>query len=88
MVLTIANTAGVAVGQIYQTADAPRYIKGLTISLGLNVVALAMVVFLMGGMWWVNKKRAANIQAANEVGRPLRPQPEKGDSDEFFVFSL
>ncbi|KAG9240406.1 high-affinity nicotinic acid transporter [Calycina marina] len=31
--LTTANTAGVAVGQIYRTEDTPRYIKGLTISL-------------------------------------------------------
>lgn len=37
--LTIANTAGVAVGQIYTTDSKPRYIKGLSISLGLAVLA-------------------------------------------------
>jgi len=88
MVLTLANTAGVAVGQIYRTPDAPRYIKGLTISLGLNVVALAMVVALMVGMWWVNKQRAARIQKALDEGHPLPEQPEKGDYDVHFVYSL
>lgn len=88
MVLTIANTAGVAVGQIYNSQSAPRYIKGLTISLGLNVVALAMVFLLMGGMWWVNKKRAARIAKALAEGRPLPEEPEKGDYDVHFVYSL
>jgi len=88
MVLTIANTAGVAVGQIYRAPEAPRYIKGLTISLGLNVVALVMLIGLMGGMWWANKQRAARIQKAISEGNPLPEQPEKGDSDVYFVYSL
>jgi len=88
MVLTIANTSGVAVGQIYRTQEAPRYVKGLTISLGLNVVALACVAALMGGMWWVNKKRYERIVAAEQAGNPLPEQPEKGDYDVHFVYSL
>ena len=88
MVLTIANTAGVAVGQIYRTESSPRYIKGLTISLGLNVVALAMVVALMGGMWWVNRRRAVAIQKGLDEGIPLVARPEKGDYDVYFVYSL
>lgn len=88
MVLTIANTSGVAVGQIYRAQEAPRYVKGLTISLGLNVVALACVIGLMGGMWWVNKKRFEKIQAAEQAGHPLPEQPEKGDYDVHFVYSL
>ncbi|KGO54610.1 Major facilitator superfamily domain, general substrate transporter [Penicillium expansum] len=40
MTLCFGNTAGVAVGQIFTTESAPRYIKGLSISLGLAVVAL------------------------------------------------
>jgi hypothetical protein len=88
MVLTIANTAGVAVGQIYRTEDAPRYVKGLEISLGLDIVALAMVMGLMVGMWWVNKKRAAQIQKALAEGNPLPERPEKGDYDVYFKYSL
>jgi hypothetical protein len=88
MVLTIANTAGVAVGQIYRTETAPRYIKGIAISLGLNVVALAMVIVLMVGMWWVNKKRAARIEKGVAEGNPLPEEPEKGDYDVYFVYTL
>ncbi|RDW85321.1 hypothetical protein BP6252_02911 [Coleophoma cylindrospora] len=88
MVLTIANTAGVAVGQIYRTEDSPRYIKGLEISLGLNVVAFVMVMALMGGMWWVNRKRAAAIQKGLAEGNPVPAQPEKGDYDPHFVYTL
>jgi len=45
--LTCANTAGVAVGQIFTTKSGPRYIKGLSISLGLAVLAGIMVSGLM-----------------------------------------
>jgi hypothetical protein len=41
--LTCANTAGVAVGQIFTTKSAPRYIEGLSISLGFSVLAGIMV---------------------------------------------
>lgn len=41
--LTCANTAGVAVGQIFTTESSPRYIKGLSISLGLAILAGVMV---------------------------------------------
>lgn len=41
--LTCANTAGVAVGQIFTTETGPRYIKGLSIALGLSVLAGLMV---------------------------------------------
>jgi hypothetical protein len=88
LVLTIANTSGVAVGQIYRTQEAPRYVKGLTISLGLNVLALACIIGLMSGMWWVNRKRHEKLVAAEQAGTPLPEQPEKGDYDVHFVYSL
>jgi hypothetical protein len=86
--LTLGNTAGVAVGQIFTTGDSPRYIKGLSISMGLAAVALLMVAFLMTGMHFVNKKRAAAIRAAEEAGAPLPQEPLKGDYDTHFVYSL
>ncbi|KAH9899055.1 high-affinity nicotinic acid transporter [Xylariomycetidae sp. FL2044] len=86
--LTLGNTAGVAVGQIFTTADGPRYITGLSISMGLAAVALLMVALLMIGMHLVNKKRAAKIRAAEEAGTPLPECPEKGDYDVHFRYSL
>lgn len=47
MTLTLGNTAGVTVGQIFVTQDRPRYIEGLSIALALACVAIAMVVSLM-----------------------------------------
>ncbi|KUL85459.1 hypothetical protein ZTR_06749, partial [Talaromyces verruculosus] len=81
MTLCFGNTAGVAVGQIFTTESAPRYIKGLSISLALAVVALAMVGALSVGMVIANKKRAARIQRAEEAGEALERRPEKGDYD-------
>ncbi|KAK7528434.1 high-affinity nicotinic acid transporter [Phyllosticta citriasiana] len=86
--LTLGNTAGVAVGQIFTTESGPRFIKGLSISLGLAVVALAMVASLMVGMAAANRRRAAQLRKASEAGRPIRPCPEKGDMDLHFVYGL
>lgn len=88
MTLCFGNTAGVAVGQIFTTESAPRYIKGLSISLALAVVALAMVGALSVGMMIANKKRAARIQRAEEAGEALERRPEKGDYDVYFRYSL
>ena len=88
MTLCFGNTAGVAVGQIFTTQTAPRYIRGLSISLGLAVVALLMVVSLMMGMATVNKRRAQRIRQAEESGEVLEPNPKNGDYDVFFRYSL
>lgn len=86
--LSFANTAGVAVGQIYTDQTAPRYIKGMTISLGLTVVALVMVFVLVGSMTWVNRKRATKIEAAQQSGKPLPSNPELGDYDVHFRYTI
>lgn len=62
--------------------------KGLSISLGLAVVALVMVGSLMTGMTIVNRKRAERIRRAEEAGEVLERRPEKGDYDVFFRYSL
>lgn len=86
--LTLGNTAGVAVGQIFTTADSPRYIKGLSIAMGLAAVALGCVVSLMVGMNMANKRRDARLREAEANGTPLPPQPELGDMDVHFRYSL
>ena len=88
MTLSMANTAGVVVGQIFTTQSGPRYIKGLSISLGLAVVALCVVIGLMASMMFVNKRRAVRIQKAMDEGNPLPEQPELGDYDVHFKYSL
>lgn len=86
--LTLGNTAGVAVGQIFTTQTSPRYIPGLTIALGLACLALVDLCILMGSFTWVNRKRAAKIKAAEEAGDPIPPNPANGDYDVHFRYSL
>lgn len=86
--LTLGNTAGVAVGQIFTTESGPRYIKGLSISLGLAVLALMIVGALMLGMTKVNRQRAEKIAAAEAAGTPLPRRPSLGDYDVHFKYSI
>ncbi|KAI4595539.1 hypothetical protein KJ359_006885 [Pestalotiopsis sp. 9143b] len=86
--LTLGNTAGVAVGQIFTTQDSPRYIKGLSIAMGLAAVALGAVAALMIGMYMVNRRRNAKLREAETNGTPLPQKPELGDMDVYFRYSL
>lgn len=88
LTLTLGNTAGVAVGQIFTTESKPRYIKGMSIALGLACVALAMVVSLMIGMTLANRRRSTRLRKADEAGSPLPLDPAKGDMDVHFRYSL
>lgn len=87
LTLTVGNTAGVVVGQIFTTESAPRYIKGLSIALGFGGVGLVMVGTLMTAFPLVNKRRAAAIAKAESEGRPLIEKPEDGDYDVYFRYS-
>jgi hypothetical protein len=86
--LCFANTSGVAVGQIFTTQSAPRYIKGLSISLGLAVLALSIVFGLVISMTMVNRKRAKLLLEAEQAGNPIEPRPELGDYDPHFRYYI
>lgn len=86
--LCLGNTAGVAVGQIFTTQSAPRYITGLTVAMGLACFAFVDVLVLMAAFAWVNRKRAAKILAAEQAGCPIEPNPALGDYDVHFRYSL
>lgn len=86
--LCLGNTAGVAVGQIFTTQSAPRYTTGLAVAMGLAAFALVDVCFLMAAFTWVNRKRAAKLQAAEQAGTPIEPNPDLGDYCPHFRYSL
>lgn len=88
LTFTLANTSGATVGQIFSAQTAPHYIMGLTIALGLAVLALLIVFALMIGMTVVNRKRAAQISRAEQEGNPLPSRPEDGDYDVHFKYSI
>jgi hypothetical protein len=86
--LCLGNLAGVAVGQIFTTQTAPRYIPGLSVAMGLAALALVIVFILMGSFTWVNRKRAAKLLAAEQAGTPIEPNPDLGDYDVHFRYSI
>lgn len=87
LTLTVGNTAGVVVGQIFTTQTSPRYLKGLSIALGFGVVGLLMVGILLTTFPIVNKRREAAIARAEREGHPLLKRPEDGDYDVHFRYS-
>lgn len=86
--LCLGNTAGVAVGQIFTAQSAPRYIPGLSVGMGLALLAFCISIVLMVSFTVVNRKRAAKIAAAEEAGTPIQPNPELGDYDVHFKYSI
>lgn len=86
--LCLGNTAGVAVGQIFTTQSAPRYIPGLSTGLGLACFALIIVFGLMGSFILVNRRRAAKLLAAEQAGTPILPNPDLGDYCPHFRYSI
>lgn len=86
--LTLANTAGVVVGQIFTSDTKPYYKKGLSICLGFSVLAIVIAIALMVGMKIVNRRREAAIRAAEAAGSPLPRQPEMGDWDVYFRYNI
>lgn len=67
---TIANISGVLSGQIYPATDAPRYISGNAVSLGLEFVALLGVVSIFCLLKWrTSKKEKALAQGIQDNGK-------------------
>ncbi|KAH0844940.1 hypothetical protein AYO21_04136 [Fonsecaea monophora] len=83
---TLANTAGVAVGQIFTSDSAPRYLRGMYVAMGMAGVAFLAIVGMMIGIKVVNKRRREQLARAEEAGNPIPPQPELGDSDPHFIY--
>lgn len=86
--LCLGNTAGVAVGQIFTTPTAPRYIHGLSVAMGLAAFAGLIVVVLMVSFTVANRRRAARLLAAEHAGTPIAPNPDLGDYCPHFKYSI
>ncbi|KAL9567477.1 hypothetical protein ACKAV7_008427 [Fusarium commune] len=59
---SIANISGVLSGQIYPLDDAPRYISGNAVSLGLEAVALTGVVLIVLLLKWRTTRKNKMLQ--------------------------
>lgn len=89
MALSVGNTSGVVVGQIFKAQDAPRYLLGVKVVLGFTVLAIVLTVGQAVGLRWVNKKRAQRLttEVANQ-GMEVFGGKEMSDWDDTFVYNL
>lgn len=81
IVASIANVSGVLSGQIYPPADAPRYIPGNAVSLGLECVSLIGVAIIFTLLKW---KMASKKKAIHEG----KESTKEGDGALDFVYSF
>ncbi|CCE82326.1 Piso0_002046 [Millerozyma farinosa CBS 7064] len=83
----IGNSSGVVYGQMFSTADSPRYIKGLCVCLATQVAAGFGFLSLFFYYRWENARRERLIAEAIANGTPLPDMPEKGDKNVYFKYS-
>lgn len=99
--IALANNSGILVGQVFTAQTAPRYLEGLKVSLGMQswpcpfadclgtvTASFMSVITLASGMYRVNKKRERLLDKALAEGGPIPDQPEKGDYNPHFRYSL
>lgn len=86
-VFSIGNTSGVVVGQVFKAQQAPRYLDGMKVTLGLTALALVLTVVQTFGLNHVNKKRQQRLEArpTTVMGKKSR---EVSDYDADFKYTL
>ena len=89
-VFSVGNTSGVVVGQIFKAQNAPRYLPGMRVTLGLTAVALVLTMVQTFGLHWVNKKRAQRlaVREPTSTGSDVEPKREISDYDDTFKYTL
>ena len=90
MTLSISHTSGLVVGQIFTTQSKPRYYSASyhLIALGLACLSLVVVFALMYGMARANRQRKMLLKTAEENGEPIPDQPQRGDYNPHFHYTL
>ncbi|CCH41460.1 putative transporter [Wickerhamomyces ciferrii] len=87
MMTTIGSIAGVLAGQIYTMDSAPRYLKGLKITLGLTVLAMVLVIVVLYYYKTQNDKRGKELKRLEDQGLDINVKPEN-DRSVYFKFML
>lgn len=85
--LTLGNVSGVMAPFLYRTNEAPRYVKGNAVTLGL--VGFAGILY--GSLWCclrlINKRRADGLEDEKITGLSEEEIGELGDKNPRFSFS-
>lgn len=88
--LSVGNTSGVVVGQIFTAKTAPRYLYGIKVVLGFTAVAMVLIMAQTACLHWVNKKRKARVAARDPSVLTGADNAKKKvtDFDDDFVYTL
>lgn len=82
LISSFADCAGAAIGYIYSADTAPRYTKGLWVSVGLTVLSMVITINHAYALKKINKVRRANIAAGVESDSSM------GNDSPTFVYYL
>ncbi|EDO16034.1 hypothetical protein Kpol_1067p6 [Vanderwaltozyma polyspora DSM 70294] len=69
--LFLGSGSGLVSGQIFLAQDKPRYIKGLSLCLGFQVLSIVMTIIQFLLYKRENEKKQAIIDRCNELGEPI-----------------
>ncbi|CAK7207302.1 hypothetical protein SEUCBS139899_010112 [Sporothrix eucalyptigena] len=87
-VLSVGNVSGVLSGQIFTTQSAPRYLKGIKVTLGFTAVAIVAATLQACGLHYVNRKRDARLAAQGSLPESDVEDKEISDWDDTFRYTL
>ncbi|KAH8907947.1 high-affinity nicotinic acid transporter [Coniochaeta sp. PMI_546] len=87
-VFSVGNTSGVVVGQVFKAQQAPRYLGGMKITLGLTALALVLTIVQTYGLHYVNKKRQLRLEARQPTLGGMEKNGEVSDYDDDFKYTL
>jgi uncharacterized membrane protein len=87
-VFSVGNTSGVVVGQVFKAQQAPRYLGGMKVTLGLTALALLLTLAQTYGLHHVNQKRAKRLAERGHVAGAGEKKTEVSDYDDDFKYTL
>ncbi|RVX75515.1 hypothetical protein B0A52_00868 [Exophiala mesophila] len=87
MQLTIGNCAGIMAPFLYQTHEAPRYVRGHAVSLAMVAAAAILYAIVYCYYKMANKKRAAGEEDSLIAGKTEEEIAEMGDENPRFVYT-
>ena len=88
LVFSVGNTSGVVVGQVFKAQQAPRYLGGMKITLGLTAFALALTIIHTYGLHYVNQRRALRLAERQPTAGGVDKNREVCDYDDDFKYTL
>ncbi|KEY71706.1 hypothetical protein S7711_02935 [Stachybotrys chartarum IBT 7711] len=88
LVFSVGNTSGVVVGQIFRAQNAPRYLLGVRVNLGMTVLAMVLCSLNMIALRWVNKKRQDRLAAREPTADASTFTKDVSDMDDTYKYNL